>query len=651
MTLGNITGTLLIDLTDSGSFATDLTAYWKRENGFALMGLGRNQEFDAADMASFTTTLDNKTGRFSPKNTGGAYYPNWTAYKRMRVTLVFNAVTYTLFTGVLTDIKVGPEAGEQLCEITLRDFMYYLSRTDIRRPLMRDQFTGVIINRLLDDVEGAEGREKVTNPSFQTDLATYSTFGTATITRMTDDKILEGPAACQVITSAANSGLLWTAPTDLGGLTVRAVAYCKPERDADIGANVRIELHDEVGLVQGSGNVPLSTRDKWTRMSVEGTYAGTSEFVKLSAPISGTQFRVGALHVTTSFGIWLRTNIDDGQSQLKQYSYHRGSALPAIQEVRENELGGLFYFDGSGVPHFEDRTFRWRTTRSLTAQSTFDERGNMDYSESGDDRVKAVVLDYPHYVDGEPGTVVWESDRVIQLPPGVTTAVEADYGGGLVRDTITPVAGTDYTINAAGDGSGAPMLGSVTFSFIDFGAGAQASFTNSATSIVYLRSFQIRGTPVRLAADTSPARYTATGGPALASTKSIDYQLNGSEPAVQSWAQYLGDRHSTQRYRLAVRHSAAFPQAHIEVSGTPSSDMVAILARTVSDRVTHTNDNLPMSLKLTAAAHYIDSVDLRLSGGENSNLEAAWRLSEVDADYWVLEEAGSSLGTNTVLAA
>lgn len=642
MTLGTVTGTLLIDLLDSGSFSTDISAYWKREGGFSLRGRGRSKEHDAAGMASFVTSLDNADGRFSPRNTGSPYYPNWTAYKRMRVTLVFNAVTYTLFTGVLTDIKVGPEAGEQLCEITIRDYMYNLSRTDIKRPLMRDQFTGDIINRLLDDAEGSEGREKVTNPIFHSDLSTYSTFGTATITRMTTDPILEGPAACQVITSAANSGLLWTAPTDLGGLTVRAAAYVKPERDADIGANVRLELHDEVGLVQGTGNVPLSSRDLWTRMSVEGTYAGTSEFVKISAPVSGTQFRVGALHLTVANGAWLRNDIDQGQSQLRQYSYHRGPALPAIQEVRENELGGLFYFDGAGAAHFEDRTFRWRKDRSLTPQSTFDERGRLDYSEHGEDRIQEVVLDYPHYVDGEPGTVIWELDRVVQLPPGVTTKVEADYGGGLVRDTITPVAGTDFTINAAGDGSGASMLGSVTFSFIDFGAGAQGSFTNSAANIVYLRTFRIRATPVRLAADKTPARYTAASGPVLASTLTHDYALNGSEPAIQAWAQYLGDRYSTQRYRLAVRHFAAFPQADIT-----ASDIVPILARTVSDRVTHTNDNLPMSLKLTAAAHYIDSIDLRCSG---ESLEAAWRLSPVDDDYWVLEEAGSSLGTNTVLA-
>lgn len=639
-----LTGSLLVDLDDSGAFATDITAYWKRENGFSLRGRGRNKEHDAAGMASFVASLDNSTGRFSPKNAGSPYYPNWTAYKQAKVTLTFNSVTYDIIKGLITDIKVGPEAGAQLCEITIRDFMFLLSRTDIRRPLMRDQFTGVIIHRLLDDVEGAEGREKVPNPRFETDLTGYTVEGTATLTRMTgDEKILEGPAACRVVTSAANSGLIWTSLDDLSLQNIRVVAYVKPERDADIGANIQVQMHDDSGAIANSGNVPMATRDKWTRITAAGTFLSTGANVRVIAPTSGTQFRVGAVGAVPTVNAWLRTKIDDGQSQLKQFSHHRGPALPAIQEVRENELGGLFYFDGAGLPCFEDRHHRWKSDH-LTAQSTFDERGNLDYSESGDDRVKAVILDYPHYVDGVAGTVVANIDRTVQLPPLTETAVELDYGGGLVRDTITPLPTTDYTVNASGDGSGASMLGSVTLRFIDFGAGSVGYFTNASTKIVYLRTYQVRGTPVKLAEDKTPARYTASGGPALAATISHDYQLNGSEPAIQAWAEYLGDRYSTQRYKLAVRHSAAFPKADIT-----GSDIVPILARQVSDRVRHTNDNLPFSLKLTNADHYIDGIEhLRCDG---DSIEAKWRLVEVDADYWVLEEAGSSLDTNTVLAA
>lgn len=633
--MASVTASLTIDLSDSGSFSTALTTpapgYWLMDEGFDLQARGRSREHDAAEMSEFVIRLDNKDGRFSPKNTGSAYYPDFTSYKRMRAQLVFNAVTYTEFIGLITDIKISPDREAKLAEVTLRDYMFLLSRTDVKRPLMRDQYTGVIINRLLDDVEGADGRQKATSR----ELSTYAVVGSAVLTVMTgDEKILEGPDALRVVTSGANAGALWTAPTDLGGQAITAVAYVKPERDADIGANVRIELHDEVGLVAGSGNVALASRDYWTRIRVSGTYAGTSEFVKIHAPTSGTQFRIATVpHVIPAFNEFLRDDIDDGTQMLKQYSYHRGPALEAIQEVRDNELGALFYFDGSGDPHFEDKTYRWRTTRCLTSQATFEDK-IIDYQESSDDRVKEVILDHPHFVDGEPGTVVWEADRVIQLPPSSTVHIDADYGGGLVRNSITPVSGTDYTASFAGDGAGPTALGNVTFAFIDFGTGSRGSFTNTSTTrIVYVRTYRVRGTPIRAASDASPATYTPSGGPALAATYTHSYQYNGTEPAISSWARYIGDRYSAQRERLGLRLVPPFPDVD---NASDISDMEDILGRQVSDRVTIVNDTMDFSTKVNAD-YYIDRIDISCQG---ENLSCEWGLSPVDDTYFM---AGDTL--------
>lgn len=638
MALGTITASLTVDLDDSGAFATELAGsnnFWLRDVGFELLGRGRDQEHDAAGMASFTLTLDNDDGRFSPKNTGGAYYPNWTAYKGAKVTLTFNSVVYPIIKGIITDIKINPDVGEALCEITIRDYMFVLSRTDIRRPLMRDQYTGVIIDRLLDDVEGAESREIITNTHFETDLTGYAAIGGAPLPeRVTTGNILEGPAAMRQPVTGINQGWRYdlTALTS-NGQKVQGAHYIVAGDSDAIGKGVRLRFPS--GAVE---DVVLT--DTYQRVTETETL-GASRFMEATSLTAATySWRTGATHLVPFINAFPRSTAP-GQSQLKQFSYHRGPALPAIQEVRENELGGLFYFNGSGTAVFEDRTHRWHTAPSITSQSSFDERGNLDYSESADDRIKEVVLDYPHWVDGEPGTVVWESDRVVQLLPGVPIPVEADYGGALVRDTITPVSGTDFTINAAGDGSGASMLGSVTFAFLDFGAGSQGSFTNNVSFILYLRTYRVRGTPVRAASDKSPARFTALSGPALASTLTHDYQF-ADGVAVQAWAEYLGHRYSVQKYRLAVRHSAAFPKPDIT-----SSDIVPILVRQVSDRVTYTNNNLPFSLKLTNADHYIDSIDLRCNG---DSIEAGWRLSPVDSDYWRLEEPNHTLGSFTVIA-
>jgi hypothetical protein len=631
MAVVTATTQLLIDFGDVGLFTggagTDLAGYWLRDKGspFSLTGLGRQKEHDAAGMASFTCQLDNKDGRFSTKNASSPYYPNWTPYKRVQANAVYNG-TQPLFTGILTDIKLSPGNNEQLCEITLRDFMYVLSRTEISRKVMRGQYTGTIIDRILDDVEGAEGREWVANPIFEINDTGYSTFGTASKSRVTTGEFLEGGAAETCTTSATFSGLAYTFPDNKANQYVTAAIYAKPEGDSEIGKTIRLRLWDDVTgfLTLASGT--LASRDHWTRLtsSTQFTAGSTSQQIRIEASASGTSFRAGAFHGAPRVNGIARAT-DEGLSFFDQYFYHRGPALQAIQEVRDNELGGLFYFSGDGVAHFEQRNHRWLPGPSMTSQNTFIERGVFDYTEDADDRVKAVILDYPHYVDGDAGTVIWELDRVVSIPSGGTITIEADYQGGLVRNTITPVVNVDYTITGAGDGSGGDYSGLVTFTFQDFGGGATATFTNASIKTVYLRTYRIRGTPAREAADRSPARYTATGGPALAATLSHDYKWNGSEPAVAAWAEYLGLRYSAQRERLTVRLSAPWPKADDALT-----DMTPILNRQLSDRVTFTNTALPFALELNSTPYYIDAISLRCPG---DYIEATWRLAPVDAAY------------------
>jgi hypothetical protein len=295
-----------------------------------------------------------------------------------------------------------------------------------------------------------------------------------------------------------------------------------------------------------------------------------------------------------------------------------------VQEVRENELGALFYFDGAGQACFEDRHHRWKSDH-LTSTVTLTEK-DPDYSEHAADRIKAVILDFPRYVDGEPGTQVWDLDGPLPIPANGSLRVEADFGGGLVRATITPIANTDYFVRSTADGSGTDQTGVVTLVFNDFGGGAQAVFTNSSSVIVYLTSLAIRATPVREASDLSPARYTASGGPVLAGTLSHDYRYNDKEPDIQAWAEYLGLRYSTQRERLSQSLGAAFPEAAL------TTDMVSILARQISDRVTVVSTVLPFAPDVNGA-YYIDSIQRRIQGSDNQgfHLSAEWRLSPVDS--------------------
>jgi len=165
--------------------------------------------------------------------------------------------------------------------------------------------------------------------------------------------------------------------------------------------------------------------------------------------------------------------------------------------------------------------------------------------------VGLVELTHALWENGEPGSVVWSLFPVPRaIGPSATETIEVDYGGGLVRDTITPVANTDYFINTAPDGSGADESGNVTRTFTDYGGGARVVFANTVARTVHLTSLDVRGTPVRTSTDDARISYTPTGAPRFASKLAFSYGLASERVRVSSYATYLGDRYVTQRERL-----------------------------------------------------------------------------------------------------
>lgn len=621
-----------MDLDGSGAFATDISAFWYRQQGLTLSGLGRRAELDAAGAQTLNVHLDNRDGRFNGQNGSSPYASGgvnqFRPYIQIWIKATFNAVTYELFKGVVT--MVQPKANSDLCYVSAQDYFYLLSRTDVRRPLMLDQFTGVIINRILDDVEGAENREIVANPIFETGTTGWSLLGGGSIARVTTGELLEGSAALYCVTTAVgDEGARYTT-TGKAGVKVTAVAYIKRGNQSQTGGAVKIRIRDNLGIrATGTPVTVTPDIDRWTRITVTGTWdpGSSSQFVDVLEDISAADgsFRIGAVHAVP-FVAAITRNVDGGQSRLGRYQRHRGPALEMVQEVRDNELGALFYFNGAGAAVFEDRHHRWKGDH-LTSTVTLTEK-DPDYSEHAADRIKAVILDYPRYVDGTPGTQVWDLDGPLSIPANGSLRVEADYGGGLVRNTITPVANTDYFVMSAADGSGTDQTGIVTLVFRDFGGGSESIFSNSSSRIVYLTALAIRATPVREASDLSPARYTASGGPVLAGTLSYDYRYNDKEPDIQAWATYLGLRYSTQRERLSQGLGAAFPEAAL------TTDMVSILARQISDRITVVSTALPFAPDVNGA-YYIDSMQRRIEGsdGQGYHFAAEWRLSPVDVAY------------------
>jgi len=632
-----------LDLDSSGAYATDITAFVWRFGSLRISGRGRQRDLGAAGPATLALTMTNADGRFSPKNTGGAYYPNFHPYKGIRVRATYNAVTYDLFKGFITVIDVKPKTKDALAYISAADFMWALERTSVRLPLMEGHHPGVIIQRLLDY---AEIGEVVANPTFKDDLTGYALVGGASApVRVTTGALLHAPAIMQQqVSNASGSGWrLTVTSTTTAGQKVTDAAYVWADTAAAVGKTMVIRVVDNGGVRATSSAVTLTELPQ--RLEVTGTYDGgsTARYIEVvTNAIEGVfTFRTGAVHGVPFGGAYTRS-VETGVSLLERVFFHETSALSAIQDVALNELGGLFYFDGAGVATFEERTHRWAASRSLTSQFTIDERfKELRYSEDAQDRIGEVILSYPIW---ELGATEETIASVAPLPrtiaPNGTLRIEIDFGGVTARDIVKPVANTDYFINANPGGGGADESGNVTLAWDTFGGGAQAIFTNTVARTVYLISpFNVRGKPVRREEGASPARATPTTVVPYAAVLSYGFELNASPAHMESWADYLAARHGdTQQENLAVAIADGFGDA------PTSGQTAAILGAKVSDRITLTNDNLPSSSKVNAP-FYIDSLDLAIAGHE-----IAADLRVVPVDVAMFTWGSSSWGGTDVWA-
>jgi hypothetical protein len=621
-----------LDLDDSGGYATAIEQYVHQDDGIKLSPRGRGVDLEGAQPVICTLTLDNSDKRFSPANSGSPYDPDFRPYKRIRIRVTFNAVTYNVFLGIITSIVVNPMLRDQFVYVTATDDSYALSRTDIRLPAMGGVLTGTVIHRIVDL---AEIGELCTNTRFKDDLTGYAVAVGATLTRKTTGDILEGAACMETITLASTASgwtyNLLSVTSDGDVLTARV--YVIAGTPDDVGRTVTLKGNGTGG--SGSSDTTSHTlTDTWEPIEVSWTAGSAGANVQVTAGAAAiTTFRTGAHHVTLTKNAIPR-NVDGGSYAPSQIAFHRRPAADASEEIRDNELGALFFFDGQGRATFHDHTHRWRESESTSSQATIDETfSELAYEQNADDRVFEVILDYPIFEIGEPGTPMFHLVPVPRtVAPNGTLRIEIDYGGTLVRDTITPVANLDYFIRSQpdGDSAGDDETGNVTLDFEDFGRGAQAILTNTVARVVHVTNFLVRATPIRPPSDLTPARATPTSAPILAGVLTHRYSLLDNERAISSWATYLADRYGeTQRERLAMTLIETFPAA-------PTAGLMAqILGREVGDRVTVVNDDLDSATEINAA-FYIDSRSLEI--GVNQ-ISSTWVLSPVDVDMFIWDSS------------
>ena len=89
---------LKVELLLAGTW-TDITLYCQRRNSVKITSFGRPDWSSTMQAGELTVTLKNVDGRFSPKNTSGAYYPNITRNTQIRVSVNSQSATAVAYNG------------------------------------------------------------------------------------------------------------------------------------------------------------------------------------------------------------------------------------------------------------------------------------------------------------------------------------------------------------------------------------------------------------------------------------------------------------------------------------------------------------------------------------------------------------------------
>ncbi|MBN1963310.1 MAG: hypothetical protein JW910_01605 [Anaerolineae bacterium] len=224
--------------------------------------------------------------------------------------------------------------------------------------------------------------------------------------------------------------------------------------------------------------------------------------------------------------------------------------------------------------------------------------------------------------------VLWQAQTVLRIAPGETRELYAlfrdDAGNrcGAVN-VVTPVAGTDYTVNDQRDGSGHDYTNDPVFSLsVDIEA-TRAKFTlgNTAIGPLYVTLLQVRGQPV-VVYDPVTLEASDSGSQVAYEIRAqaLDLPMQPDEVFGQALAEYVVGRFSApvlSADRLCVRDRDTLNSVNLF-----SLDLLDKVV--ISD--THTG--------LSALAHWVRAVEYDLGG---AGFTVTLHLERADdRTYWLL---------------
>jgi hypothetical protein len=323
----------------------------------------------------------------------------------------------------------------------------------------------------------------------------------------------------------------------------------------------------------------------------------------------------------------------------------RPKVREVLNQIALSELGYIYVKGDAttgGVLTFEGRHHRIvNPTVQITLPDTVIERGGLAVPGSRDEVYSSVqVFVRPSHTDAAATTVLFSLQTTSTFVAAFATnntlfgpyrdPVNNDFVGGTAM--VAPVATTDYTMNAAADGSGTDLTANFTVSASYTGLGVRYTITNNGSVSGYVTKLQARGKGIY--------RYNAMIEVAIPSSYgtrilTVDMAYQNSTNVAADVATFLA--------QLLASPFAHVPSVQFKANKSATL-MAAAINREPGDRIALSETVTGVNAEFT-----INSVRLDLQ--PPGDLWCTWGLEPGTSQRsWLLGTAGvSELGQTTYL--
>lgn len=271
------------------------------------------------------------------------------------------------------------------------------------------------------------------------------------------------------------------------------------------GRKFKVIVRDEVGAVTYpimTGRIkdirPIFGETNSVRLEMVNSIRELKRASITTGIFTGLRYAEAIMKVLDAFGWTAGENIDNTASSILPYWWGRGdSAYSEINSIVDVSLG-LWCLD-------EDGTFKYlsRITPDAPVVAIGGEDIQLSYGLRAPqpwDTIRNRVRVYAKARRASALSVVWSLFDKVLILPGATVEVWANFSlnsQDVACTSVTdPVATTDYTANAAADGSGADRTSSISIAITKFATAAKLEITNGGANDAYMTLLQLRGVAI-----------------------------------------------------------------------------------------------------------------------------------------------------------